>query len=107
MRKMVFIMIFLLGGILTVEAQRNSAIASKVFKPKYKGRLVKEGKNPDFNKNDSSLNKKLSRQKRKENNARRKKAKSNSRLREMEVKHHKHNAEVARKLELKEREAKR
>jgi hypothetical protein len=107
MRRMIFIMLFSFCGILIAEAQRNSVVSSKIFKVKYKGMPVKEDSKPEFNKNDSSFNKKLSRQKKKENKARRKKARSNSKIRKMEVQHNKRSIELARKMELKEREAKK
>jgi Skp family chaperone for outer membrane proteins len=106
MRKITFIMLFSFFAILTVQAQETPKESAKILNVKYK-KPKKEDRKPEFNKYDSSFNKKLSRQKRKENTAKRKRAKANSKIREMEVQHNKRNIELARKMELREREAKR
>jgi hypothetical protein len=103
MRRIIFTM-FLMLGILTAHAQRASRESSKIMTAKYSKPGKKERK-PEFNKYDSSFNKKLNRQKKKETVAKRRKAKSNSRIREMEVQHNKRNVELARKMELKRRES--
>jgi hypothetical protein len=106
MKKLIYIGLFSFLDIFTVQAQTPKESA-KILNVKYKVKPAKEDRKPAFNKDDSSFNKKLSKQKRKESNARRKRAKSNSKIREMEVQHNKRNIELARKLELKDREAKR
>jgi hypothetical protein len=107
MRKIIFIMLVSFFSILTVQAQVTAKESAKILNVKYKRNPAKEERKPAFNKDDSSFNKKLSKQKRKESKARRKRARSNSKIREMEVRHNKHTLEIARKLELKEREAKK
>ena len=99
MKKIIFSILFLLLGILTAQAQRNS----KLFIATYDKEPAKEGRKPVFNKYDSSFNKKLSRQKKKENAARRRRGKSNARIREMEVTHNKRSAEFGRMMERKGR----
>jgi hypothetical protein len=107
MRKIIFIMLVSFFAVSTVQAQETTKESAKILNVKYKKKPKKEDRKPAFNKDDSSFNKKLNKQKRKESNARRKRAKSNSKIREMEVQHSKRNIELARKMELKEREAKR
>ena len=107
MKKLIYIMLCFIIGTFTAQAQESPKEEAKILNVKYKGKPAKEERKPSFNKDDSSFNKKLSRQKRKETVAKRRRGRANSKIREMEVHHNKQSVEVARKMELREREAKR
>jgi hypothetical protein len=107
MKKLICIMLCLFLGILTAHAQESSKEADKILNVKYKSKPAKEERKPEFNKDDSSFSKELSRKKKKEVVAKRKRAKTNSRIREMEVHNSKRNIDFARKMEIREREEKK
>jgi hypothetical protein len=88
--------------VFTVKAQESPKEAAKILNVKYKGKPDKEERNPEFNKHDSSFNKKLSREKKKGAVAKRKRGKTNARIREMEMHNNKRNVEFARKMEMRE-----
>jgi hypothetical protein len=107
MRKMVYIMLCLFLGALNAKAQESTKEAAKIMNVKYKGKPAKEERKPEFNKYDSSFNKKFSREKRKKEVSKRQRGKANARIREMETHNNKRNVEFARKMEQREIAAKK
>jgi hypothetical protein len=102
MKKLINIMLVTFLAVFTAQAQESPKESAKILNVKYKGKPDKEERKPEFNKYDSSFNKKLSREKKKSTVAKRKRGKVNSRIREMEMHHNKRNVEFARKMEMRE-----
>jgi hypothetical protein len=107
MKKLVYIMLCLLLGVLNAQAQGSPKDAAKIMNVKYKAKPAKDERKPEFNRYDSSFNKKLSREKRKDEVTKRQRGKANARIREMEIHNNKRNVDFARKMEQREIAAKK
>jgi hypothetical protein len=107
MKKIVYIMLCLFLGTLNAQAQESPKEAAKIMNVRYKGKPAKDERKPEFNKYDSSFNKKLSREQRKKGITKRQRGKANARIREMEAHNNKRNVEFARKMEQREIAAKK